>query len=71
METAEKRKPSKDKEETRIILLGPEPSIHTACQSTGSGTCGEGEDVKSIQTGRDRRRIKESVIVERDEDEYR
>ncbi len=79
METTEKRtKPSKDQEhfplengeaqsaslETRIILLGPEPSIPTAS--------GEGEDAKSIQTGRDRRRRKQSVIVERDDDdEYR
>jgi len=66
METTEKRtKPFKDRDETRIIKLGPTPSTPTA---SGDG----GEYVKSIQTERERRRRKQSVIVERDDDdEYR
>ena len=73
MESTEKRaKPPKDKE-TKIIQLGHASSTLAACQSTQcSGTSGGGgEDVKSIDTGRERRRRKQSVIVERDDDEYR
>ena len=66
MEAMEKRtKLSKNQEhapmenaETRVIQLGHTPSTHTG-------------DMNSIDTGRERRRRKQSVIVERDDGEYR
>ena len=69
MESTEKRaKPSKDKE-TKIIQLGHASSTLAACQNTRSGTSGGGgEDVKSIDTGRERRSRKQGVIVQRDDD---
>ena len=69
MESTEKRaKPSKDKE-TKIIQLGHASSTPAARQSTCSGTSGGwGEDVKSIETGRERRSRKPGVIVQRDDD---
>ena len=72
MESTEKRaKPPKDKE-TKIIQLGHASSTLAACLNTCPGTSdGGGEDVKSIDTGRERRRRKQSVIVERDDGEYR
>ncbi len=47
--------------EARVIQLG---LTHSTCG-------GEDEDVKNIQTGRKRRRRKQSVIVERNDGEYR
>ena len=60
METTEKKKPFKD-EETKIIQLGPA----TSPLQTVSGS----EDVKSIETGRERRSRKQCVIVRRDDDD--
>ena len=70
MESTEKRaKPYKDKE-TKIIQLGHASSTLAACQNTQcSGTSGGGgEDVKNIDTGRERRSRKPGVIVQRDDD---